>query len=60
MFQASYDHHQELQQLQLQPLVYSWSVVVAVLLVVVGPAGTAVVVAPGDGHGDARNLLSCI
>jgi len=30
-------HHQELQQLQ-QPLVYRWSVVVAVLLVVVGPA----------------------
>jgi hypothetical protein len=56
--------------------------VVAVLLVVVGPAGqparprptallpprsngkpeaaTAVVVAPDDGHEDARNMLSCI
>jgi hypothetical protein len=55
--------------------------VIAVLLVVVGPAGrpdhdqqhfyhhahtvkpraaTAVVVAPDDGHEDARNMLSCI
>ena len=32
-------HHQELQQLQQQPLVYRWNAVVAVLLVVVGPAG---------------------
>jgi hypothetical protein len=58
---------------------YRWSVVVAVLLVVVGPwpdndrqhcyyhaptvkpeAATAVVVAPDDGHEDARNMLSCI
>ena len=61
---------------------YRWNVVVAVLLVVVGPAGrstrprptallspssdgkpeaaTAVVVAPDDGHEDARNMLSCI
>ena len=31
-------HHQELQQLQQQPLVYRRNVVVAVLLVVVGPA----------------------
>jgi hypothetical protein len=58
------------------------SVVIAVLLVVVGPAGrparprptallsprsdgkpeaaTAAVVAPDDGHEDARNMLSCI
>jgi len=44
--------------------------VIAVLLVVVGPASpssdgkpeaaTAVVVAPDDGHEDARNMLSCI
>ena len=33
-------HHQELQQLQQQPLVYRWSLVIAVLLVVVGPAGS--------------------
>ena len=37
---------------------------IAVLLVVVGPAATAaataVVVAPEDGHEDARNMLSCI
>jgi len=32
-------HLQELQQLRHQPLVYRWNVVVAVLLVVVGPAG---------------------
>jgi hypothetical protein len=32
-------HHQELQQLQQQPLVYCRSLVTAVLLVVVGPAG---------------------
>ena len=32
-------HHQELQQLQWQPLVYRRSLVIAVLLVVVGPAG---------------------
>jgi hypothetical protein len=36
-----YAQHQELQQLQYQPLVYSWNVVVAVLLVVVGPVVTA-------------------
>jgi len=30
-------HHQELQQLQEQPLVYRRNVVIAVLLVVVGP-----------------------
>jgi len=49
--------------------------VIAVLLVVVGPlptallpprsngkpeAATAVFVAPDDGHDDARNMLSCI
>jgi hypothetical protein len=49
--------------------------VIAVLLFVVGPvvlsllsassdgkseASTAVVVAPDDGHEDARNILSCI
>jgi len=50
---------------------YRWSVVVAVLLVVVGPvvspssdgkpeAATAVIVAPDDGHEDARNMLSYI
>ena len=41
---------------------------IAVLLVVVGPAGsdgkpeaaTAVVVAPDDGYEDVRNMLSCI
>jgi hypothetical protein len=32
-------HHQELQQLQQQPLVYCWSLVIAVLLVVVRSAG---------------------
>ena len=32
-------HRQELQQLQQQPLVYRQSLVIAVLLVVVGPAG---------------------
>ena len=35
-----------------------------VMLVVVGPAGrpaaTAVLVAPDDGHEDARNILSCM
>ena len=55
------------------------SLVIALLLVVVGPAAqprpttllspscdgkpeaaTAVVVAPDDGHEDARNMLSCI
>jgi len=30
-------HHQELQQLQWEPLVYCLSLVIAVLLVVVGP-----------------------
>jgi hypothetical protein len=53
---------------------YRWSVVVAVLLVVVGhqqhcyhhvptvkpEAAIAVVVAPDDVHEDARNMLSCI
>jgi hypothetical protein len=45
--------------------------VIAVLFVVVGPllspssdgkpeAATAVVVAPDDGHENARNMLSCI
>jgi hypothetical protein len=38
-FGHPYAHHQELQQLQYQPLVYRWSVVVAVLLVVVRPTG---------------------
>jgi len=33
-------HHLELQQLQQQPLVYRRNLVIAVLLVVVGPAGT--------------------
>ena len=59
-------------------MVYRWNIVIAVLLVVVGPArprptallppssdgkpevATAVVVAPDDGHEDARNMLSCI
>jgi hypothetical protein len=36
-------------------MVYRQSLVIAVLLVVVGP-----VVAPDDGHEDARNMLSCI
>jgi hypothetical protein len=55
--------------------VAAWSVVVAVLLVVVGPVTTAllspssdgkpeaaiaVTVASDDGHEDARNMLSCI
>jgi hypothetical protein len=50
---------------------YRWSVMVAVLLVVVGPvvspssdgkseAATAVVAVPDDGHEDARNMLSYI
>jgi len=51
-------HHQELQQLQQQPLVYRQSLVIAVLLVVVGPVvwprPTALL------HEDARNMLSCI
>jgi hypothetical protein len=38
--------------------------VIAVLLVVVGPgkpeAATAVVIAPDDGHEDARKMLICI
>ena len=63
--------------MQQQPLVYRWNVVVAVLLVVVGPDGprptalqpprsngkpeaASAVVAPDDGHKDARNMLSCI
>jgi hypothetical protein len=37
-FRHPHAHHQELQQLQQQPLVYRRSLVVAVLLVVVGPA----------------------
>jgi len=38
-FGHPYAYHQELQQLQQQPLVYRRSLVIAVLLVVVGPAG---------------------
>ena len=53
----------------MQPLVYRWNVVVAVLLVVVGPVVTGptttnstatAIVAPDDGHEDDRNMLSCI
>jgi hypothetical protein len=39
MFRASLCPTSGAYQLQQQPLVYRWSVVVAVLLVVVGPAG---------------------
>ena len=39
MFRASTCPSSGAQQLQQQPLVYCWNVVVAVLLVVVGPAG---------------------
>jgi hypothetical protein len=39
MFWASSRPPSGAQQLQSQPLVYCWNVVVAVLLVVVGPAG---------------------
>jgi hypothetical protein len=38
-FGHPYAHHQELQQLQQQPLVYRRSLVIAVLLVVVGSVG---------------------
>jgi NADH:ubiquinone oxidoreductase subunit 4 (subunit M) len=38
-FGRPHTHHQELQQLQQQPLVYRRILVIAVLLVVVGPAG---------------------
>jgi hypothetical protein len=55
---VAHTHHQELQQLQQQPLVYRRSLVIAVLLVVVGSAG--VVVAPDDGHEDAQYMLNCI
>jgi len=78
MFRASSCPSSGAYLLQQQPLVYSMNVVVAVLLVVVGPdrprptallspssdgkpdSATAVVVAPDDGHEDARNMLSCI
>jgi len=39
MFRASLGPSSGAYQLQQQPLVYRWNVVVAVLLVVVGPAG---------------------
>jgi hypothetical protein len=39
MFQASLCPSSGAYELQRHPLVYRWSVVVAVLLVVVGPAG---------------------
>jgi hypothetical protein len=51
MFRASLCPSSEAYQLQQQPLVYRRNVVVAVLLVVVGPF---------DGHKDARNMLSGI
>ena len=38
-FRHPHAHHQELQQLQQQPLVYRRNVVVAVLLAAVGPTG---------------------
>ena len=64
MFRASSCPSSGAYQLQLQPLVYRRNVVVAVLLVVVGPVGPttthSTVVAPDDGHEDARNMLSCI
>jgi len=74
-FGRPHAHHQELNNCSSSLWFYRWSVVVAVLLVVVGPtallptttlptvkpeAATAVVVAPDDGHEDARNMLSCI
>jgi len=46
-------HHQELQQLQQQPLVYRRSSESK-------PEAATAVVAPDDGHKDARNMLSCI
>jgi hypothetical protein len=78
MFRASLCPSSGAYQLQQQPLVYRRNVVVAVLLVVVGPArprptallsprsngkpeaATAVSELHGDGHEDARNMLSCI
>ena len=39
MFRASLRLSSGAQQLQSQPPVYRWNVVVAVLLIVVGPAG---------------------
>ena len=57
-------HHQELIKLQYQPLVYRRSYVIATLLSPSSDgkleAATAVVVAPDDGHEDARNMLSSI
>jgi hypothetical protein len=62
-------HHQELNNCSSSLWFYRWSVVVAVLLVVVGlpprsngkpEAPTAVVVASDDGHEDVRNMLSCV
>jgi len=55
MFRASLCPTSGAYQLRQQPLVYRRNVVVAVLLVVVGP-----VVAPDDGYKDARNMLSGI
>jgi hypothetical protein len=51
MFRASSCPSSGTYQLQQQPLVYCRNVVVAVLLVVVGPV---------DGQEDALNMLSCI
>jgi len=54
-------HNQELQQLQqYQPLVYRRSLVIAVLLVVVGPAGlrpTALLSASSDGKPEAATAV---
>jgi len=47
-------HHQELNNCSNSLWFYRWSVVVAVLLVVVGP-----VITDDDGREDARNMLSC-
>ena len=47
-------------QLQQQPLLYCRNVVVAEMLVVVGPVTTGPTTAPDDGHKVARNMLSGI
>jgi hypothetical protein len=43
MFRASSCPSSGVYQLQQSPLVYRWNVVVAVLLVVVGPTGTTTI-----------------
>jgi hypothetical protein len=70
-FGRSHAHHQELNNYSNSLLFYRWSVVVAVLLLVVGPADheqqhcyhhTPTVkpeAAPDDGREVARNMLSC-